>query len=89
MCSKRITDYVLDDRIETFFSIRRKEIREYTRGRYVLLELGDSSGRISAVMWDPDQFAISELAEGMVVKVRGVVSEYKEKTQLTITVKME
>jgi 3'-5' exoribonuclease len=84
MQSKRITDFVLDDRVEAFFAVRRREIREYTRGQYLSLELGDSSGRIQAVMWEPDQFALSELAEGMVVKVRGVVGEYRDRAQLTI-----
>ena len=84
MQTKRIVDFVNDDRIEAYFSVRRKEIREYVRGRYVSLELGDSSGRIQAVMWEPDQFALDELAEGMVVKVRGVVGEYRQKRQLTI-----
>jgi 3'-5' exoribonuclease len=36
-------------------------------------------------MWEPDQFALDELAEGMVVKVRGVVGEYRGKTQLTVS----
>ena len=85
MPQKKIEDFVKDDQVEGFFSVRRKEVREYVRGRYVSLELGDSSGRVAAVMWEPDQFALEELAEGMVVKLRGVVGEYKNKTQLTVS----
>jgi 3'-5' exoribonuclease len=84
MEQKRIVDFVKDDRIEGFFSVRRREIRDYTKGKYLSLELGDSSGRVGAVMWEPDQFALSELEEGMVVKARGVVGEYRNKTQFTI-----
>lgn len=84
MEQKKIVEFVKDDQIDGFFAIRRKEVREYTRGQYVSLELGDSTGRIQAVMWEPDQFALSELAEGMVVKIRGAVGEYRNKTQFTV-----
>lgn len=84
MSSKRIRDFTLNDHIEGFFAVRRTEVREFTRGQYVSLELGDCSGRIRAVMWEPDQFALSELAIGMVIKVRGQVTEYNNVMQLTI-----
>ncbi len=84
MDSKRIVDFVTDDRIEGFFAVRHREVREYVRGQFVSMELGDSSGRINAVMWEPDQFALEEMTEGMVVKVRGVVGEYRNKQQLTV-----
>jgi 3'-5' exoribonuclease len=84
MDTKRIVDFVKDDRVEGFFSVRRKEVRDYTRGQFVSLELGDSSGRIGAVMWEPDQFALAELAEGMVVKARGTITEFRGKIQFTV-----
>jgi len=82
--AKRIQDFVVDDKVENFFAVRRREVREYTRGQFLRLELGDSSGRIAAVMWEPDQFALHELCEGMVVKVRGVVGEYQSRPQLVV-----
>jgi 3'-5' exoribonuclease len=84
MEQKKIVDFVKDDQVEGFFSIRKKEVREYVRGLFVSLELGDSSGRIGGVMWEPDQFALDELAEGMVVKARGLVGEYRNKLQFTV-----
>jgi len=81
---KRIVDYDLEDRVTGFFAVRRKSVREYTRGQFVSLELGDSSGRIGAVMWEPDQFALDELSEGMVVKAQGVVGEYQNRKQLSV-----
>jgi 3'-5' exoribonuclease len=84
MEQKKIVDFVKDDQVEGFFSIRKKEVREYVRGLFVSLELGDSSGRIGGVMWEPDQFALEELAEGMVVKARGVVGEYRNKLQFAV-----
>ncbi len=81
---KKIRDFVIDDSITSFFAVRKREIREYTRGKYVSLELGDCTGRIAAVMWEPDQFCLSDLSEGMVVKVRGLVGEYRGRKQLTV-----
>lgn len=85
MEQKGIHDFVVDDQIEGFYAVRSRQIREYYKGKFVSLELGDSSGRIAAVMWEPDQFALSELEEGMVVKVRGEVGEYRDKKQLQVT----
>jgi 3'-5' exoribonuclease len=84
MDQKPIKDFVIDDKIEGFFVVRRREVREFVRGQFVSLELGDATGRIDAVWWDPDQFALTELAEGMVVKARGDVGQYRNKTQLAI-----
>ena len=82
---KPIKEFVVEDRIENYFAVRRKDLLDYTRGQYVRLELGDASGRIKAVLWEPDQFAREELSEGMVVKVRGQVTEYNNKLQVTIS----
>ena len=84
MSQKRISDYAVEDAVTSFFSVRRKEVRDYTRGQYVHLELGDASGRIDGKMWEPDQFAMNELEAGMVVKARGIVTEYNGKKQLTV-----
>ena len=75
MNDKKIADFVIEDKIDAFLAVRRRDVREYARGKFVSMELGDSSGRIGGVMWEPDQFALTDLAEGMVVKVRGVVGE--------------
>ncbi len=84
MENKKIKDLVIDDTVVSFFAVRKKDIREYTRGRFVTLELGDSTGRIAAVIWEPDYFCLTDLGEGMVVKVRGVVGEYNNRKQVTV-----
>ncbi|MBN1213343.1 MAG: HD domain-containing protein [candidate division Zixibacteria bacterium] len=84
METKKIRDFVIKDRIDGFFAVRKKVVREYTKGQFISLELGDSSGRVGAVLWEPDQFALAELEEGMVVKIRGTVGEYNNKIQLTV-----
>jgi 3'-5' exoribonuclease len=84
MPAKKIKEFVVEDRIEGYFIVRRKELREFTRGKYLLTELGDNSGRVDAKMWEPDRFCFEDLTEGMVVKVRGQVTEYNGKLELTI-----
>lgn len=84
MESKKIKDFVINDNITAIFAVRKKTVREYARGQYIKLELGDSTGRIDAMIWEPDQFSLAELEEGMVVKVRGQVGEYNNRRQLTI-----
>ncbi|UCG62183.1 MAG: HD domain-containing protein [Candidatus Zixiibacteriota bacterium] len=84
MENKQVKDLVVEDKITSFFAVRKKTVREYTKGQYLTLELGDATGRINAVMWEPDQFCLTELAEGMVVKVRGVVGEYNNRKQIVI-----
>ena len=84
MADKKIKDYVVEDNITGFFVVRSKAVRDYTRGQYVQMELGDSTGRINANMWEPDSFALNELEASTVVKVRGLVGEYRGKLQLTV-----
>ena len=84
METKPIKDYVVGDHIDGFFVVRRKEVLDYTRGQYVRMELGDASARIRAIMWEPDQFTQDDMCEGMVIKVRGQVTEYNNRLQLTV-----
>lgn len=85
MDQKYIKDFVREDFIEGFFAVRRKDVREYARGQFISLELGDCSGRINGVMWEPDAFALNDMTEGMVVKARAVVGEYNHRPQLNIS----
>ena len=84
MESKKIKDFVLEDRVEGFFVVRKKDVREFSRGQFVSLELGDATGRIAGVIWEPDQYALTELTEGTVVKARGLVAEYNGRLQVTV-----
>ncbi|HOP07772.1 MAG TPA: OB-fold nucleic acid binding domain-containing protein [candidate division Zixibacteria bacterium] len=81
---KKIKEYSPDDHVTGYFAVRRKAVREYARGRFVTFELGDSSGRINAVMWEPDKTALEDAEEGMVVKARGTVGEYQGRPQLLL-----
>lgn len=79
-----IKDYSLNDSITDFLVIRKKEVKEYSDKQFLSLEFGDSSGRIAGVWWEPERFAIDDLEEGMVVKVRGNIQAYRGKSQLRV-----
>lgn len=84
MATTHIREFTANDSISNFFAVRRKSVRDFARGQFVQLELGDCTGRINGIMWDPDSFALNELDAGMVIKIRGTVTEYQNKLQLTI-----
>ncbi|UCD63201.1 MAG: HD domain-containing protein [Candidatus Zixiibacteriota bacterium] len=81
---KPVKDLVINDKITSFFAVRKRNVREYTKGQFLSLELGDATGRIGAVWWEPDRFGLEDLTEGMVVKLQGVVGEYNGKKQITV-----
>lgn len=84
MESKKIVDLFVGDNVTSFFSVRQRDIREYARGKFVSLQLGDSSGRIPAMVWEPDNFCLTDLEAGMVVKIRGTITEYRNRKQITV-----
>ncbi|MCP4705714.1 MAG: HD domain-containing protein, partial [candidate division Zixibacteria bacterium] len=57
---------------------------EYNEKKFLSLEFGDSGGRITGVWWEPERFAFDDLEEGMVVKVKGNVQQYRGKNQLQV-----
>ena len=80
-----IKDFALNDAVTDFLVVRRKEVKEYNENKFLSLEFGDSSGRIAGVWWEPERFAIDDLEEGMVVKVKGDVQQYRGKNQLRVS----
>jgi 3'-5' exoribonuclease len=79
-----IKDFVQNESVTAFLSVRKKDIKEYGGNNFISFEFGDASGRIAGVWWEPDRFALEELAEGAVVKAKGTVGDYKGKPQLKV-----
>jgi 3'-5' exoribonuclease len=66
-----------------FFCVAQKSVRSKKDGApYLALTLADSSGQIECRMWDPGD--VGEFAQGDVVKIRGQVSRYQDRLQITI-----
>src|SRR3984957_14201348 len=71
--------------VTTHFLVCVKEIRSTREGKsYLRLELGDSTGRVEARMWDRFQQMVSCLEGNDFVKVPARVENYRNKLQLAI-----
>ncbi len=79
-----IKDFELNESVTVFAAVWRRDIKEHNNITYISLEFGDASGRIPGVWWEPERYAVDELEEGDIVKVRGVVGEYRGKKQIRV-----
>ncbi len=80
-----IQDLVPGVKITAFFILRKKELKTKKNGvPYLLLELGDRSGRISATLWDDAQSVYETIDTGDAVKVMGSVIVYKDSNQIAV-----
>ncbi len=79
-----IKDYVLNETVTDFLVVRKKDVKEYDDKKFLSLEFGDSGGRITGVWWEPERFGLDDLEEGMVVKIKGDVQQYRGKNQLRV-----
>lgn len=79
-----LADYKSGERIEAYAVVRKIELREYNGSHYLLLELGDRSSRIKAVLWNDSEAVARSLKTGDVAKVVGNVATYKDSPQIRI-----
>lgn len=71
-------------KVNEVFLLCNAQLREYAKGRFLSLELGDRTGRIGAVMWDGAEQVYQRIKVGDLVRVNGRVGSYNSKPQLTI-----
>ncbi len=79
-----IKDFVQNDTVTTFLTVRKKEVKEYNGNTFISFEFGDASGRIGGVWWEPDTSTLEDIAEGDIIKVKGSVGLYRNKPQLKV-----
>lgn len=80
-----IEDMQPEAHIEGYFGLKQKNVRTTRNDKlYLDLTLVDKTGEINAKMWDGVAKVKDALAEGDSVAVRGYVSIYSRKLQLTI-----
>jgi len=85
MTNKKIKSFNPGDKITAFFVIRKTELKTKRDGEpYLVLNLGDSTGRITATVWNEAQIWYNRFKEGNIVKIQGSVRTYNENLQLTI-----
>ncbi len=79
-----VKDLEIGHSILSFFAVRKKELRDHEGKAYLVMELGDRTGRIEAVLWNDAQAAYKMFDRGQVVKVKGLIGQYRERPQVTI-----
>ena len=79
-----ITNIQAGDKITGYFALRKYDLLEKD-GRYrISAELGDSTGRLHAIMWDVSPEEGGTFQPGDIVKIRGPVSTYQGNLQIKI-----
>ncbi len=81
---KNIAQLAPGDEFEGFYLLRAAEVRNTTAGKpFLTMKLADKTGEIDAKVWDYSG-PIGHADEGGVVKVRGVVTEYRGAPQVNV-----
>ncbi len=84
MKSSFIAELSPGDDVNDLFAIRKVDLREYSGGKMIILELVDRSGRLNGVIWNGSSEIMKSLLPGEVCHVKGTVSTYKGENQVTI-----
>jgi len=84
MKEQRLRDLGDGSRVDSVFALRSRDIRSARTGEtYLSLEMGDSSGRMPAVMFRPSPVEES-LPVGSAVRVRGTVTSYRGVRRISV-----
>ncbi|HVP37539.1 MAG TPA: HD domain-containing protein [Terriglobales bacterium] len=70
--------------VTDFFVLRKKEIKPFNGQKYLKLELGDSTGRIDAVLFENVEESFAEAETGDIVKVKGMTVTYREGLEIKV-----
>ena len=85
MEEKKISDFENAGTIQGFYMIKSISVRKAKNGSFFAdLTLSDSTGEINAKIWDAQENAETFFGSGAIVKVRGDLSQWKGRPQLTI-----
>ncbi len=71
--------------VVTFCVVRNNEIKLKQNGEpYLVLELGDKSGRLKARIWENPREMSALASKGSIVKIKAIVQKYKDIRELKI-----
>jgi len=79
-----LQDYKPGERLTAVAAVRRCERKEYTGGTFLTLNVADKSGSVNAVMWEGFEQVMDHLRPGVVVKIQGVMGDYRDQPQIRI-----
>lgn len=72
------------DFVQDVFQVTRINLREFDKGKFLTLRLGDKTGKVTAVLWTRAEEIFNTIVEGDLVMVEGRVGVYQEEIQIKI-----
>ncbi len=85
MTRRYISELKLGEQVDAVFRLHTREIRPYGNGKLsIQAQLADKSGTIPAVMWDASPGQIESFGKEGLLRIQGVVGQYKNSPQLEI-----
>lgn len=82
-----VADFQVNEPVDTALMVAEKRLlarRDQAKGRYLALALADKTGQIEGRVWDGADEVSRGCEPGDVVRVTGVVEEYRESRQLRL-----
>ncbi|HOJ60542.1 MAG TPA: HD domain-containing protein [bacterium] len=80
-----VRDLKAGGKVQSLFQVTRIYLRDYEKGKFLSVRLGDKTGKISAILWDNAEEAYQTIREGDVVRVNCRVGHYKGEIQATLS----
>ncbi|MBU8923128.1 MAG: HD domain-containing protein [Bacteroidales bacterium] len=72
------------DRVDKVMVVAKKVARDYSGGRFLLLQFSDSEGVLKGVYWGVPQFVEDSVMTNDIVRVKGEVQEYQGAIQIKV-----
>ncbi len=79
-----VNELDVGNQVDSLFVVTRIQLREYDRGKFLTVRLGDKTGKVNAIMWDRAEEISKKVHEGNVVVVKGKVNSYRDELQITL-----
>lgn len=75
----------LGQEVTGFYLVAEKDLRDGKNDQFLRLRLQDRTGSLNAYVWKDAKKLADGFSEGDVIKVKALVNNYKEQTQLNVT----
>jgi 3'-5' exoribonuclease len=79
-----VSDMKPGDVVQSVFQVTRINLREFDKGKFLTLRLGDRTGKVTGILWTRAEEIFQSIVEGDLAIVEGRVGVYQEETQIKI-----
>jgi 3'-5' exoribonuclease len=85
MAKKFISEFKANDRIDSFFQLRKKNLKLTKKDNpYLELTLADKTGTIEGRVWEDAEGMNSSADTGDIVRVKGTIDKFREENQIKV-----